>query len=904
MLPNDYNILRADRTNGCRGGGVALIYKNCLKIKCKERSNCLQFESMACTLTYNNSVIDIIIVYRPPPTQRNQLHTNEFLEEWTEFLSHHTSTTAGLVVVGDLNIHMDNASHSHTKAMTQILQSNGLQQHVHEPTHCGGHTLDVIMSRDNDTLVSNVQVNDIGLCDDNGTLINDHYAIICDLTKLKSCQVQQKSVSYRKFKDINLERFKEDIQRSSVLSNVSGSANELMDRYVSGIKILLEFHAPLIQRTITPRQNAPWYTEEIRNSKRKRRSLERRWRHSKSDVDKVQYRNQCAILAKQLSDTKAVYYSTKIHDCAGNPKLLHKLTDKLIVGQHQHQLPSSDDDVHLANKFSHFFDDKINVIRNRFQLNSSALEESFSGENLENIRPATDEEVKALILSYSNKSCELDPIPTWLLKICINELLPILTAVINSSLSTGEFPEQCKHAIVRPLLKKDNLDPDELKNYRPVSNLHFISKIIEKLVVQRLEDHLCKYSMFDPLQSAYRSGYSTETALVKINNDIVSSLDGGQCVILASLDLSSAFDTVDHAIFLRRLQDMYGICNTFQKWFDSYLTNRQPRVCINTSFSNPRYLKCGVPQGSVLGARIYTMYVRPMSEIINRHNVSYHSYADDSQLYIQCDNNEESIRCAITRLEQCISDICEWMSGNSLKINQDKTEFIIFSCKSDQYNHLSLNVGSEIIHPSKSVKILGVTLDFNMNMQQDVVNTCRSSYMHIRKINSIRKYLSKESTLTLVNATVLMRLDYCNSLYTGLPQKTLHKLQLVQNAAARLITQTPRHYHISPILKELNWLQVTQRCQYKILVITFKVLHNEAPAYIANLFNWYTPARTLRSASTTSLVPNKNKTVMLGRRLIDTTSAALWNNLPNDIKFARNIIHFKKLLRPFITSNF
>ena len=318
------------------------------------------------------------------------------------------------------------------------------------------------MSRDNDTLVSNVQVKDIGLCDDNGTLINDHYAIICDLTKLKSYQVQRKSVSYRKFKDINLERFKEGIQRSSVFNNVNGSVNELMDRYlhVSVIEILLEVHAPLIQRRITPRQNAPWYSEEIRNSKRKRRSLERKWRHSKSDVDKVQYRNQCAILAKQLSDTKAVYYSTKIHDCAGNPKLLHKLTNKLIVGQHHHQLSSSDHDVHLANKFSHFFDDKISVIRNRFQRNSSAVKESFSGENLENIRPATDEEVKALILSCSNKSCELEPIPTWLLKICINELLPILTAVINSSLLTGEFPGQCKHVIVRPLLKKDNLDPD------------------------------------------------------------------------------------------------------------------------------------------------------------------------------------------------------------------------------------------------------------------------------------------------------------------------------------------------------------------------------------------------------------------------------------------------------------
>ena len=163
------------------------------------------------------------------------------------------------------------------------------------------------------------------------------------------------------------------------------------------------------------------------------------------------------------------------------------------------------------------------------------------------------------------------------------------------------------------------------------------------------------------------------------------------------------------------------------------------------------------------------MYVRPMSEIINRHNVSYHSYADDSQLYIQCDNNEESTRCAITRLERCISDIC---GGNSLKINQDKTEFIIFSCKSDQYNHLSINVGSEIIHPNKSVKILGITLDSNMNMQQDLVNTCRSSNMHIRKINSIRKYLSKESTLTLIIATVLMRLDYCNSIYRSPTENT------------------------------------------------------------------------------------------------------------------------------------
>ena len=156
---------------------------------------------------------------------------------------------------------------------------------------------------------------------------------------------------------------------------------------------------------------------------------------------------------------------------------------------------------------------------------------------------------------------------------------------------------------------------------------------------------------------------------------------------------------------------------------------------------------------------MYTMYARPVSAIIEHNNIFYHSYADDTQLYIQCDNNEESVRCAISHLEKCISEICEWMEQNSLKINQDKTEYIIFSSKPDQYKHISLTVGRDIMHPSEYVRVLGVTLDSQMNMHQHIANTCRSTYMHIRKINSIRQYLCKNSTASLVKATVLTRLD-------------------------------------------------------------------------------------------------------------------------------------------------
>ena len=304
-----------------------------------------------------------------------------------------------------------------------------------------------------------------------------------------------------------------------------------------------------------------------------------------------------------------------------------------------------------------------------------------------------------------------------------------------------------------------------------------MSKIIEKIVAQRLEDHISIHSLQDPLQSAYRSNHSTETAIIKITNDIITSIDRGQCTILASLDLSAAFDTVDHDIFLKRLPSVYGFCGTTLLWFKTYLQDRQYKVCINSCFSQQHTLKCGVPQGSVLGARMYTMYTEPMRRIIEKHNISHHSYADDTQLYIYCDNNELSIQAAITQLELCIADVCKWMTENAPRLNEEKTDFIIFAAHTNQYSTPSLCIGESVINPSESIKILGVILENRLTMQKHMTNICQSSYMHIRKINSIRRYLSEQATLILINSTVLIRLDYCNSVYVGLPQTSLHKLQ-------------------------------------------------------------------------------------------------------------------------------
>ena len=207
----------------------------------------------------------------------------------------------------------------------------------------------------------------------------------------------------------------------------------------------------------------------------------------------------------------------------------------------------------MANDFSAFFYNKMLTIRSELGLpglyKCGSMTTPFSGTPLTTFMDAIEVEIRNIIKLSPAKSCELDPLPTWLLKECIAELVPTITDIVNMSLRDSLMPKSLKTALIRPLLKKTGLDSNILKNYRPVSNLTFISKVIEKVVSGRLNEHLIKNSMFDPLQSAYRDKHSTETALIKVQNHILSALDAGSSAVLLMLDLSAAFDTIDHDIY-------------------------------------------------------------------------------------------------------------------------------------------------------------------------------------------------------------------------------------------------------------------------------------------------------------------------------------------------------------------
>ena len=245
----------------------------------------------------------------------------------------------------------------------------------------------------------------------------------------------------------------------------------------------------------------------------------------------------------------------------------------------------------------------------------------------------TEDFVRRTILSSPLKTCELDAFPTPLLLECLDSLLPCITAVFNNSLVSGVFPSVYKSALVKPLLKKMSLDPDDLKNYRPVSNLSFLSKILERIVLSQLNEHLNHNNLLSPLQSAYRPNHSTETALLRIVNDLLTAMDNNKICILTLLDLSAAFDTIDHQILLTRLRHSFGISGPALSWFSSYLSNRTHAVTINSLQSEHTTLHYGVPQGSVLGPVLFILYTQPLFNLVCKQAVSHHAFTDDNQLY-------------------------------------------------------------------------------------------------------------------------------------------------------------------------------------------------------------------------------------------------------------------------------
>uniref|UniRef100_A0A8C4X3N7 Reverse transcriptase domain-containing protein n=1 Tax=Erpetoichthys calabaricus TaxID=27687 RepID=A0A8C4X3N7_ERPCA len=767
-----------------------------------------------------------------------------------------------------------------------LLSSFGLSLGDSPPTHKAGNTLDLVSFRS--LPMFNILSTPLH--------VSDHH-LLSFRFPLLTCSSQPPSTPMTTRRNLN--SLSLSSLSSAILSSLSppncaepctATVESATNSLLSSLHNSFNQLCPLSSR---PKRTSPtpWLSETLRNNRRQLRAAERRWRKTHHNNDLLSFQSLLSKFATDLTSAKSSFYRTKFDKSLSNPRKLFATFSSLLKSPSPSVSPAlSPED------FATFFEDKVATICSSFPQTDMLPTRSqlTCATQLHHFTPLSHEEVSQILTASNPTTCSLDPIPSGTFQLISQDLLPHITHIVNGSLTTGHVPTAFKSAVVTPILKKPTLDCSDINHYRPVSLLSFLSKVLERAVYNQLNLFLSNNALLDPHQSGFKAAHSTETALLTVSETLHTARSTNLSSVLILLDLSAAFDTVNHQILLETLTSL-GISSIVWQWFASYLADRSFQVAWQGSQSAPQRLTTGVPQGSVLGPLLFSLYIGSLGKVIAGHGFSYDCYADDSQLIFSFPPDDQQVS---TRISNCLADISSWMTSHHLKLNPSKTELLYIRGNSSPNLDLAISLDNSVIVPSKTARSLGVTLDEELSFSPHISNLSRSCRYLLYNIRRIRPFLTTEATQLLVQTLVISKLDYCNSLLSGLSLKATRPLQLIQNAAARLVFDIPKFSHTTPLLRNLHWLPVAARIRFKTLTLAFKAKTGAAPPYISALVKQRVTSRCLRTSSTARLEPPLLK--RRGRhasRLFAVLAPQWWNELPLAVRTAETLTVFKRRLK-------
>jgi hypothetical protein len=892
--PPGYSIVHAHRSTAIGGGGkkfgggVALIHREDIRMKVIPVTTAIRAFELLLVKVINCTVgFTIAVIYRPPGSKSTP---SDFVTELSDLIDSGVLSPR-YIICGDLNCPGPTGSKGLVgKELKELIDGYSLTQHIDCPTHQSGNILDHILSSDEMGSIREVTVNDIGL--------SDHYLAKCKV----SVDINQQPIvrsTFRNWKKLDLDRFRQCIRTASVTLQPAATVDEYTVQLEKDITSILDELVPFCNST--KRRGKPesrWLSAEAVEAKQTRRRLERKWKSTGLETVRIAYRAACRTANRLINESRRAFYACRVNESSHDPRALWRCVKGLLHSNKSSITHESG----MSAKFSAFFNEKINKAKAkvsllRAQLAPFTLNQLIrtSDTLLDILAETSVSEVSKLITNLSNKTSPLDYIHTSVLKSCSDVIAPLIVHLANLSFREGRFPDRFKTAQVTPLIKKDGLDANDPANYRPISNLNTISKIIERLCLARLTPHIAATGHFNPLQSAYRKHHSTETALLKILDDLYRIIDDRRSAVLVGLDLSAAFDTIEHDILIERLRSVFGVTGIALRWVETYLRKREQYVMAGGERSASSQCEHGVPQGSVLGPFLFSVYVSPIADVITSHGVQFHQYADDTQLYIAAKSDSD-----IKTLEECTLAVRDWFTSNGMLLNPDKSEVLLVARKSNAAKFAGgtgINVAGSRIAYSVQLKSLGVTLDKDLKFDQHVGNIVKASNFNIRALRHIRPMLDRTVANTVACSIISTRLDYCNSLLFGTSGANIERLQRVQNTLARVVAGTRKRDHIRPVLRELHWLPVAQRIDYKVALLTHKVLSTGQPHYLRNLMTEYRPARQLRSENKRQLARPTGLVSAIGQRTFTRASEQVWNKLPEDLRLSEDVKFFKSKLK-------
>lgn len=835
---------------------------------------------------------------------RNPAEKTDWVDKFENLIDHALKDEKEIIILGDFNKDLLNINQ--TREWSNLISSLGFTQLIKDPTRETNTTSTLIdhVYSSNEECISDSHVSKICL--------SDHYAIFCNRKIFFSCKNHfHKTITYRSFKQFDDNAFLSDLLSQpwpdiEQLSNV----DDILEAWYSLFIETVDTHAPVKTQRVKHDLQPGWVTPDILDKIKLRDKMKKQGRFE----DYKLLRNEVCSF---IQEAKRSVYKAKIEEGKDDPKSIWKLfkefgansktpnanyVSELKVGEN---VISSHHD--LAETFNDYF---INIASNL----KEPVEHSSFDELKQHIRqkipenvyfelPEVDESFVFCYLSTLDvsKATGLDGIGPRLLKLSSGVIAKSITYIVNKCISDGHFPHCWKQAKVNPLFKGGV--KDDINNYRPISILPTLSKLIEKFIKKHLTLYLNRFELLHQFQSGFRTGHSTETALTLMTERWLNAINEGKIIGTVMVDFRKAFDLVDHELILKKLS-YYKCGENFISLMKSYLNNRTQLVSINGTASNFANITSGVPQGSILGPLLFLIFINDLPLVLSSKVSATDLYADDTTIY----DMHHDLEILRSNLQNALLILQNWCKQNGMLLNTDKTKVMLISTRQKRMlldtSILSLSYDDINLQLTTGDKILGVHIEENLGWNNHFQHVCKKVSSYIWLLSKIKSYLSLEHRSLFYNSYIQPHFNYCNTIWGNSSNYNVSKLTQLQRRACKLILEN-NYENLESARKKLNILSFDQNVFVNKAKTMFKVANNLIPQYIVGLFQRRAdslPNTSLRSVSNLNFTIPRPKSSMF-KTSLSYSGPVIWNAIPSEIKNVGSVSVFTNKLLGWMSTN-